>query len=173
MTGFIPHFIFNTVKEIDRNNDLDQARWESCSLAVDYVSIWKYYAEVAYDLIFSISALAIIGISVAIVYFLKKRNLPPGFVSNAVAPKESDYQISSITASCSQTQSQNINSNNSNNLEVNPLQLTKGHIGKCRERALEKRRRKDKQTMFQLFLIVCSFLIGYVPLEGNFFFVFE
>jgi len=165
LTGFIPHFIFNIVKEIDRNNDLQQTRWESCSLDEKYTKIWQYYAEIFYDLIFGISALCIVGISIAIVYFLKKRHLPPGFLSNAVAPKDSDYQISSVTASYSHTPSQNMNNNNTNSPEPN-AQPSKRYAGQARERALERRKRKDRQTMLQLFLIVCSFFIGYVPLTG-------
>ena len=148
---------FYTVRIIDRNKEINESRWESCSLDPEWRESWQYYAEVTYDLIFGLSAIAIIGISIAIAYILKKRNLPPGFVSNNSAVAK---DLSSVTGSCSQTQ--NTNNNNCNLAPPNSQRA----VGFSREKALQRRKRKDKQTMFQLFLIVCSFIIGYVPLTG-------
>ena len=152
------------MRDIDREGN--EARWESCSLNPIFITAWRYYAEVVYDLIFSLSALAIIGISIAIAHVLKKRSLPPGYVSNQTPSKELESRnISSVVVVSCHNISQNENFNNSNQQEMNNMK--RQTIGQIREKAMQRRKKKDRQTMFQLLLVSCSFLIGYVPLIGK------
>ena len=152
------------MRDIDREGN--EARWESCSLNPIFITAWRYYAEIVYDLIFSLSALAIIGISIAIAYVLKKRSLPPGYNRNQVPSKQSESRnISSVAVSSNV--SQNANFNNSNQQETNNADLKRQAIGLSRKTALKRRKKKDNQIMFQLLLISCSFLIGYIPLTGK------
>ena len=150
------------MKDIDRENDSNQARWESCSIDPVYFPIWQFYAEVVYDLIFGFSSLAIFAISVAIALILKRRRFPTSFVATVSDSIAKDIDLHGTTTSFSQ----NTNGSNSGLREI-ANEAVKRRASGNRETAIQRRRRKDRQIVFQLFLIVCSFFIGYVPLIGK------
>nr|XP_026694325.1 adenosine receptor A3-like [Ciona intestinalis] len=141
--GFIPHFLFNTVNVIDRFNDPSSARWASCSLSSYWFTTWQQYVQVAYGFYLYLPAVAIIGISIAIAALLKQRKKPGDcyVIKNTIA-------VSSV--------SQIIESSPNLHTSRRSLKMT----------SQLRRQKKDRQAILQLFLIVGSFLFGYIPLTA-------
>ena len=149
MGGFIPHFLFNTVNDIDRDHEPDRARWASCSLSSYWFSTWQVYVQIAYAFYLYLPAVSIIAISIAITIILRrKRMLPTHKTTNAISAVSNVVENSTVNGSSSPTRKQ---------------QKEK----KCMGTPAERRWRKNKQAILQLLLIVGSFLFGYIPLTGK------
>ncbi|XP_076814285.1 growth hormone secretagogue receptor type 1-like [Clavelina lepadiformis] len=151
LIGFIPHFLFNTVKVIDRENDPSAARWASCSLSNYWFAIWQIYVQIAYAFMIYLPAAGILSISITIAVLLRKHRIPGETVHMKTTISSVTDATTSNAASTSWT-------------PVKPA--AKVVKANARMTAAERRWNKDKQAIYQLFLIVTSFLIGYVPLTA-------
>ena len=167
--GFIPHFLFNTVREIDRE-DPSESRWASCSLAPKWIPTWQVYVQIVYAVFLFGPAVAIIAISISIAVLLKKREIPttsqtnaPSFVS---VSKVVDDQLSKVKRGSPVLGSPKLSSGYGS-APGTPAQKTTQRKMISSVTALQRRRKKDKQAVIQLFLIVGSFLLGYIPLTGK------
>ena len=168
--GFVPHFLFNTVRTIDRE-DPSESRWASCSLAPEWIPTWQVYVQIVYAVFLFIPAIAIICMSIAIAVLLRNRKMvqgqktPPPFVS---VSKVVDDQLAKTRNQSLVTGNMSPKlSSQSGSAPGTPVQKTRQRIQQSREAALQRRRNKDKQAVLQLFLIVGSFLLGYIPLAGT------
>ena len=171
--GFIPHFIFNTARVIDRENDPQNSRWASCSLSPYWIPTWQVYVQIVYAVFLLAPALAIIGISIAIAVLLRKRTIPPGdtnapsFVSISKGLDDKVRSKRNILSS-SYDLSPQLSGVTTPNSCGTPKHKDMGRKMLSREAALQRRREKDKRAVVQLFLIVGSFLFGYIPLTGEY-----
>ena len=149
--GFIPHFIFNTVNDIDRENEPDRARWASCSLSEDWISTWQIYVLLAYAIFIFLPAAGIIVISISITVILHRKRTFPS--------EKLPTTVSTIA-----------DQNHQNSPNISTLGRNKTAKRSCKpvETAAERRWKKNKQAIYQLLLIVGSFLFGYIPLAGLF-----
>jgi len=132
-----------------------------------WISTWQVYVQIVYAIFLLGPALAIIGISITIAILLKRRQKPgqknaPPFVS---VSKIVDNQLSKVKVDSPIPGSPKMSSGYGS-APGTPVKPTQRKMISSAT-ALQRRNKKDKQAVIQLFLIVGSFLLGYIPLTGK------